>query len=68
MRKEATCANILVLVRIVLVLNVEPLLKAQVKDAAEFAREQGGITASEGTQRGQNARNRVEGGLIDGDD
>jgi hypothetical protein len=66
--EEATGGNLLILVRVVLVLDVEPLLQAQVKNAAQFAREQGGITASKGTERRQNACNGVESGLVNGDD
>lgn len=68
MGEQATGGNLFVLVRVVLMLDVEPLLQAQVKDAAEFARKQGGVTASEAAEGRENAGNWVEGGLVNGDD
>ena len=65
-RQEPTGGDFLVLLGIGLVLDMTPLLQAQVEDTAEFAGQQRRGTARQGPQGGQDARNRVQGGLVQG--
>ena len=48
--------------------DVAPLLQADVEDAADLAGQQAAVTRLERAQRGQDARDRIEGGFVDGDD
>jgi hypothetical protein len=48
--------------------DVAPLLQADVEDAAELAGQQTAVTRLERTQRRQDARDRIKGGFVDGDD